>query len=48
MDVLEGTARYFDMATNVRSIKCMNLSKKESYDIGGASGVILEKHNNSE
>ncbi|PKJ55671.1 hypothetical protein [Bacillus sp. SN10] len=71
MDVLEGTARYFDMAVNVRSNIGMNASKEEvyqkykdliekdytlnisridgfadseSYDLGGAAGVLLEKN----
>lgn len=75
IDVLEGTARYFDMATNLRSIEGMNISNEEafkyyqvmikddynldserffglpdeeSYDIGGAAGILLEKHQNKE
>ncbi|HHT7188563.1 TPA: hypothetical protein ACTZ5N_001829 [Bacillus cereus] len=71
MDVLEGTARYFDMAVNVRSNIGMNANKEdiykkyqyliekdyplnisrmngladsESYDLGGAAGVLLEKN----
>lgn len=71
MDVMEGTARYFDMAANVRSILGMDASKEavyqkyqeliekdyaldssridgladsESYELGGAAGVLLEKN----
>ncbi|MGG5357701.1 MULTISPECIES: hypothetical protein [unclassified Enterococcus] len=71
IDVLEGTARYFDIAVNVRSTIGMNASKEavyqkyqelmekdyalnfdrvdgladsESYDLGGAAGILLEKN----
>lgn len=73
IDILEGTARYFDMATNMRSIEGLSISEEEAfkfyqdmiredynldaerffglpdeeaYDIGGSSGVLLEKQNN--
>lgn len=71
MDLLEGTARYFDMAVNIRSNIGMSANKEviyqkyqeliekdyaldsnridgladsESYDLGGAAGVLLEKN----